>query len=67
MRTPFLCPTANSESVCAAQRMERVYAYHIYLLEVRGVGREVRIVVEEERDEWWANARPRVAYIARLD
>ena len=44
-----------------------MYAYHIYLLEVRGVGREVRIVVEEERDEWWANARPRVAYIARLD
>lgn len=47
--------------------METVYAYHIEVLEVRRVGRETRIVVEEERDEWWTNARPRVAYIARLD
>ena len=38
-----------------------------YLLEVRWVGREVRIVVEEERDEWWMNAMPREAYIARFD
>lgn len=67
MRTPFPCQTANSGSICVVQRMETVYAYHIEVLEVRRVGRETRIVVEEERDEWWTNARPRVAYIARLD